>query len=139
MKNDANSTSRQDVYSRITSEIMEALEGSIKWASFDADTLAQISVLQMVQLSCLGDLQTLSAAGEILEQPVIFNLTGMPQDTGEIDQKAQELVEYTTTLDVYHVDLTIGGDQVYLYDVFSNQYIVGGDDQLATYRANLGG
>lgn len=118
---------------------IEALEGSIKWASFDPDTLAQLSVLQMFQLSLLGDLQTLTAAGEVFEQPVIFNLTGMPHDTGDVNQKAQELVEYTTTFDCYHVDLSIGGVQSYLYDVFSNQYIVGGEDQLANYRANIGG
>lgn len=118
---------------------LDKLEGSIKWSSFDATTLGGLSVLQMAQISCLGDLQTLSAGGDIEEQPVIYNMTAMPRDTGDVDQKAQEMVEYTTMFDVYHVDLTIGGVQQYLYDVFSNQYIVGGVDQLANYRANIGG
>jgi P2 family phage contractile tail tube protein len=117
---------------------MEALEGSIKWSSFDSSTLSQLSVVQMSQFSALGDLQTLTAAGEVLEQPVIYNFTGMPLDIGPITAKAQELVEYTTTLDVYHVELYIGGELAYLYDVFSNQYVVGGVDQLATFRANTG-
>lgn len=118
---------------------MEALEGSIKWSSFDASTLGQLSVTQMSQFSALGDLQTLTAFGETLEQPVIYNFTGLPQDLGPITAKAQELVEYTTTFDVYHVELYVGGVQLYLYDVFSNQYIVGGADQLANFRANTGG
>lgn len=117
---------------------MEALEGSIKWSSFDPSTLGQLSVLQMAQISCLGDLQTLTAAGDILEQPVIFNMTAMPNDLGPLDQKAQELAEYTTMFDVYHVDLKVGGVSLYSYDVFSNQYSVGGVDQLANYRANIG-
>lgn len=118
---------------------LDALETTIKWASFDPSTLGDLSVLAMSQITCLGDLQTLSAAGDVLEQPVIYNLTVMPKDTGDLSQKAQELAEYTTSFDVYHVDLTIGGNQLYLFDAFSNQYIVGGEDQLATYRANIGG
>jgi uncharacterized protein len=117
---------------------LDVLESTIKWASFDPTTIAQLSVMQMAQISALGDLQTLSAAGDIAEQPVILNMVAMPQDPGPLDFKAQELVDFTTTLDVYHVDLSVGGTQIYLFDAFSNQYIVGGDDQLAVFRANQG-
>lgn len=117
---------------------MDQLEGSIKWASFESTVLSQLSVLNPAQFSALGDLQTLTANGDILEQPVIYNFTALPSDIGPIDSKAQENIEYTTTFDVYHVDLSIGGVQCFLYDVFSNQYVVGGVDQLAQYRANIG-
>jgi len=33
----------------------------------------------------------------------------------------------------------VAGVQIYLYDAMSNQYIVGGVDQLALYRAAIGG
>lgn len=117
---------------------LDALEGSIKWSSFDVTTLSGISVLQMAQFSALGDLQSLTASGDVLEQPVIYNFTALPSDVGPIDAKAQENIEYTTAFDVYHVDLSIGGVQCFLFDAFSNQYIVGGVDQLANYRANIG-
>jgi phage tail tube protein FII len=40
---------------------------------------------------------------------------------------------------VYHCELYVAGTQIYLYDVFANLYVVGGVDQLSTFRTNLGG
>lgn len=118
----------------------DALESRIKWSSFDDTTIAQLaSSTTMQQLSFLGDLQTLAAAGEIAEAPVIMNMTAICKDIGALDFKAQELVEFTSMFDVYHVDLSVAGAQVYVYDAMSNLYIVGGVDQLAQYRANIGG
>lgn len=118
----------------------DAMESTIKWSSFDADTIGQVALSnQTCAISCLGDLQTISASGEISESPVIYNFSGVPFDIGDIDFKSQELVEFTSSFDVYHVDLTVAGVQIYLFDAFSNQYIVNGVDQLANYRANIGG
>jgi P2 family phage contractile tail tube protein len=117
----------------------DVMEASIKWSSFDADVIAEIALSSSAcNISCLGDLQTIAAGGEIQEQPVIFNFTGIPYDVGDLQFKAQDLVEFTTQFDVWHVDLSVGGNQIYLFDAFSNQYIVNGVDQLATYRANIG-
>jgi hypothetical protein len=117
----------------------DKLDGSIKWSSFDESYLLQVAQSTAVlPFSVLADLQTFSAAGEIEEQPVIYNFTGTYKDIGKINFKSQELVEFTTELVVYHVELYVAGQQIYLYDAFSNQYIVGGVDQLALYRANIG-
>lgn len=118
----------------------DALEGRIKWSSFDETTIQQLANSNtMQQLSILGDLQTLASAGEIAEAPVIYNLTAICKDIGAIDFKSQELVEFTSMFDVYHVDLTVAGDEIYVYDAMSNVYTVNGVDQLANYRANIGG
>lgn len=118
----------------------DMMEASIKWSSFDPLTILQVAQsTQTCHISCLGDLQTISASGEIAESPVIYNFTGMPYDIGDVDFKSQELVEFTSMFDVWHVDLSVGGVPIYLFDAFSNQYIVGGVDQLALYRANIGG
>lgn len=118
----------------------DKLDSSIKWSSFDALTIAQVSAsLNICLLSCMGDLQTLTAGGEVAEAPVIYNFSGLPKDTGPLDFKAQELVEFTSMFTVYHCELYVGGVQIYLFDAFSNQYIVDGIDQLAQYRANIGG
>jgi P2 family phage contractile tail tube protein len=117
----------------------DAMESTIKWSSFDADTIGQVALSSSAcNISCLGDLQTISAAGEVFEQPVIYNFVGLPFDVGDLAVKAQELVEFTTSFDVWHVDLSVGGQQIYLFDAFSNQYFVNGVDQLANYRANIG-
>lgn len=118
----------------------DVMESSIKWSSFDAETIGQVAQsTQTCQISCLGDLQTISANGEIAESPVIYNFTGMPYDIGDIDFKSQEMVEFTSMFDVWHVELMVAGVQIYLFDAFSNQYIVNGVDQLANFRANIGG
>lgn len=117
----------------------DALESRVKWTSFDETTLLALAQTRgLQQLSALGDLQTLSSAGQIAEQPVIFNFTGVCKDPGPIHFKAQENIEYTSMFDIYHVDLSIGGTSVYVFDALSNLYIVGGVDQLAQYRANIG-
>ena len=118
----------------------DVMESTIKWSSFDPDTIGQVALSsQTCSVSCLGDLQTISASGEIFETPVIYNFNGIPFDVGDIDFKSQELVEFTSSFDVYHIDLSVGGVQIYLFDAFSNQYVVNGVDQLSSYRANIGG
>ncbi|MGH7948469.1 MAG: phage major tail tube protein [Candidatus Binataceae bacterium] len=49
------------------------------------------------------------------------------------------MVETTSVISVYHAELFVAGAQIYLYDVFANIYLVGGEDQLADFRTNLGG
>lgn len=118
----------------------DKLDSSIKWSSFDPTTIAGLASIKGIQLfSALGSLQTLTSGGQISEAPVIFNFSGIVKDMGPVDFKAQELVEFSTDLTVYHCELYVAGVQLYLYDAFSNQYVVGGVDQLATYRANIGG
>lgn len=118
----------------------DKLDGSIKWSSFDQDTLIQLSQSTSVLLmSVLSNLQVYGATGEVEEIPVIYNFSGFCKDTGKISFKAQELVEYTSDFTINHVELYVGGVQVYLYDAYSNQYFVDGNDQLAAYRANIGG
>lgn len=118
----------------------DKMESTIKWSSFDPTTIAAMAAITGIQLfSALGDLQTLTSGGQIAEAPVIFNFSGVVKDMGDVDFKSQELVEFTTTLTIYHVELYVAGVQLYLFDAFSNQYVVNGVDQLATYRANIGG
>jgi len=118
----------------------DKLEADITWSSFDQTTTGLLmSITGMQQFAAMGDLQVLSSAGETSELPVIYNVTGMTKDPGMIPFKAQENISYKTVITVYHVDLTVAGTQVYLFDAFSNQFIVNGVDQLLQYRANIGG
>ena len=45
-------------------------------------------------------------------------------------------METNSTVSVYHCELYVAGTQIYLYDVFANVYVVGGVDQLSTFRSN---
>jgi P2 family phage contractile tail tube protein len=118
----------------------DKLDGTIKWSSFDDTTLALLANSgQILLMSVLADLQTISAAGETYESPVIYNFSGFCKDVGKISFKSQELVEYTSEFTINHIELYVNGAQLYLFDAYSNQYIVSGVDQLAQYRANIGG
>jgi Bacteriophage tail tube protein len=118
----------------------DKIEAKITWSSFDQTTIGQVlSSTGMQMFSAMGDLQVLSSSGESSELPVVYNLTGMTRDPGAIPFRAQENIGYVTLVTVYHVDLSVAGTQVYLFDAFSNQFVVNGVDQLAQYRANIGG
>jgi P2 family phage contractile tail tube protein len=116
-----------------------ALEATYKWTSFDPDVFLNICATSSPSsVSFTGDAQTISSAGLIQEVPVTGALTGPFDDPGTIILKAQTNFETTTKQTVWHVELDIGGVQIYLYDAFSNQFVVGGVDQLAVFRANAG-
>ena len=66
-------------------------------------------------------------------------MTGVFKDAGAANLKHQTMVETSSTISVYHCELYVSGTQIYLYDVFANVYVVGGVDQLSTFRTNLGG
>lgn len=117
----------------------DKLESNIKWASFDYQTfMAAATINGMHSLMVMADLQQFTAAGLTADLPVVANLVGTFKDPGKIPTKAQENVEVDSVFVTYHVDLSVNGNQVYLFDAISNQYVVNGVDQLAQYRANIG-
>ena len=71
--------------------------------------------------------------------PVVYLMTGVFKDAGMAAFKHQAMVETNSIVSVYHCELYVAGTQIYLYDVFANVYVVGGVDQLSTFRTNLGG
>jgi uncharacterized protein len=118
----------------------DKLEGTFKWTSFGPDVLTQImSTSALAFFSVLADIQVFSAAGEVAELPAIYNCTGFVHDPGSLAIKGQTNTEYSTKLIVWHAELYVAGLQVYLFDAMSNQFIVNGVDQLAVFRANVGG
>ncbi|MGH7068170.1 MAG: phage major tail tube protein [Acetobacteraceae bacterium] len=118
----------------------DKIEASITWASFDATTIGLLaSSTAIQQFAAMGDIQVMTAAGETADLPVIYNVSGLTIDPGPVNFKAQDNITFKTTIQVYHVDLSVSGAQVYLFDAFSNQFIVNGIDQLAQFRANIGG
>ena len=118
----------------------DKLDATFKWTSFDLQVLTNTAAsTSITAISVLGDVQVFSAAGEITELPAIYNLNGIVHDPGALAIKGQSNTEFSSKLTVWHCDLMLAGIQVYLYDVMSNQFIVNGQDQLALYRANVGG
>jgi P2 family phage contractile tail tube protein len=117
----------------------EKLDAQMKWTSFDqAVLLALAGSTSATPLTLQASAQVITSTGLIQEVPVTGNLTGLFKDPGAVKLKAQANAEFEAMFAVWHIDLTIAGNQIYLFDFLSNQYVVGGVDLLAQFRANLG-
>jgi P2 family phage contractile tail tube protein len=86
-----------------------------------------------------GNLEQYTSQGRSAELPVVYLMTGVFKDAGAPAFKQHQMVETTSAVSIYHAELYVNGVQIYLYDVFANLYVVGGVDQLADFRSNLGG
>ncbi len=118
---------------------MAKLESKIKWSSFNAGIqLVTSDQITFRRLQVRGNIRQITAAGLAAEIPAIYLLQGFFKDGGDDEFKHQEAVEDTSTMAVHHSELYVAGVQIYLYDAYSNTYIVGGVDKLAQYKANLG-
>ena len=89
--------------------------------------------------STVSSLEQYTSQGRSAELPVVYLMTGIFKDAGNASFKHQSMVDTTSAISVYHCELYVSGTQIYLYDVFANLYVVGGVDQLSTFRTNLGG
>ena len=119
---------------------IDKLESRIKWSSFDAQALAAANDgISTHTLQIRGSVRVMTAQGVAAELPAVYILTGIFKDGGKSQFKHQEMVEVESTVTVYHAELSYGGAQVFLYDAFANIYEIKGVDQLAQFRANLGG
>jgi P2 family phage contractile tail tube protein len=119
---------------------VEKLESKIKWSSFDADTLAMsASPFQTHSFQARGNLEQYTSQGRSAQLPVVYLMTGVFKDAGSPIFRQHRMVETTSIVSIYHCELFVAGVQIYLYDVFANIYVVGGVDQLSTFRSNLGG
>src|SRR5271156_2604323 len=119
---------------------VDKLEAKLKWASFDAETLTMAaSPFQTHSFQVMGSLEQYTSQGRSAELPVVYLMTGVFKDAGSPTFRQHQMVESTSVVSIYHCELYVAGVQIYLYDVFANIYVVGGVDQLSTFRSNLGG
>lgn len=119
---------------------VDKLESKIKWTSFDASTLTlSSSPFNTHSFQALGNLEQYTSQGRSAQLPVVYLMTGVFKDAGTPTFRQHKMVETTSVVSIYHCELYVAGVQIYLYDVFANIYVVGGVDQLSTFRSNLGG
>jgi P2 family phage contractile tail tube protein len=119
---------------------IDKLESTIKWASYDPTVLTQIvNPLAARYVQVMGNVTQYTSGGVAAQIPVVYIMGGVFRDPGTASVKKMEQSEMTSHVTIYHAEEYIGGVQTFLYDVFSNTYIVGGVDILAQYRQNLGG
>jgi Bacteriophage tail tube protein len=119
---------------------IDKLEAKIKWTSIylDSELLAatpfRISLYQV-----RGSIENYGPSGLNGRTPGLWLLSATLKESGDLTFKQHENVDKTTTLTVYHLEQWVGSIQTLLYDVQANVYAVDGIDQLAEFRAQIGG
>jgi len=119
---------------------VDKLEAKIKWASLYPEALSVAAApFTSHSFQVRGSLEQYTSQGRSAELPVVYLMTGVFKDAGGLAFRQHENVDSTSTITVYHSELYVAGTQIHLYDVLANIYVVNGVDQLARFRANLGG
>jgi P2 family phage contractile tail tube protein len=118
---------------------MDKLEAKIKWASIYQEVEIALTPFITHSFQVRGNIETYTSQGRSSETPGIWLMTGIYKNVGELVFKQHENVEVTSEIALYHFEEYIGGVQMMLVDIMANMFIVNGVDQLANYRANIGG
>ena len=118
---------------------VDKLESRIKWSSIypEAQVLAS-SPFRSHSFQVMGSIEQYTSQDRSAELPLVYLMTGVFKDAGALTFKHQENTDAQSVISVYHTELYVAGTQIFLYDVMANLYVVGGVDQLAAFRANLG-
>lgn len=117
---------------------IDKLEAKIKWSAIYEEVLAAVSIFKTHQFQIRADREVYTSQGRTSEDTFVGLMTAQFKDGGPLNFKQHEQVDFPMTLVVYHCEYYLHGIQYLLYDVFSNQYIVAGVDQLSQFRANIG-
>ncbi len=118
---------------------LEKMESTIEWSSFDAAVIQKLVDYSVHSFQIRGTIDVITSQGLSAQLPAVFLLSGMVKNPGKPKGEAQTRVKYSATVTVWHSELTVAGVSIFVFDAFANVYTVGGVDQLAQFRANLGG
>ena len=137
-------TPEEDLETQSISELelpvgLEKLESTIEWSSFDQGVLQALAEYGVHLFQIRGNLEVFTSQGLSAQLPVVFLMSGMVKDSGKAAGEAQTRVKTTTTVTIWHSELAVAGVNIFTFDAFANIYTVGGVDQLAQFRGNLGG
>jgi len=118
---------------------LDKLEGKIIWNSLYADAaVLTASPFQSVALQCLSNIDVHTSQGRVEQQPLASHLIVTFKGYQLGSYKARKAAKYETPFAATSIRQLINGREVLKLDYFNNIYSVGGVDQLARYRANLG-
>jgi len=118
---------------------LDKIEATIKWASLYAEPESMLGTPFTVNIyQVRGHLETYGATGLLASGPAVFLMSGPMSDMGELKFLKHENVDVTTKIAIYHIEEYLFGQQILLYDLFSNELVVDGVDVLAPFRSSVG-
>ncbi len=118
----------------------EKMTGKMKWNAVYADLITEFgSPYATKAIQVRGSLETYDSTGRNAQVAVVAYMTIRFKDSlPPIGFKQNDNVEMESEFTCSQYKLEVDGETVIEIDAMSNIFFVGGVDQLATYRANLG-
>lgn len=118
---------------------LDKLEGKIVWNSRYKEASTKLaSPFKTVQLQCRSNVQVFNNGGLVDEIPLVTVMTIMPKEYNLGSFKPRDPSKFETPFSAIYVRQLLDGEEVVLLDYLANIFRVGGEDQLAKYRRNIG-
>jgi uncharacterized protein len=118
---------------------LDKLEGKIVWNSKYAEAARKLATpFSSVQLQCRSSIEVHTSQGRVDELPLVTLMTIQFKEYQLGSFKPRENASFESPFSATYVKQVINGEEMLLLDYLANIYRVGGVDQLAKYRANLG-
>jgi len=118
---------------------LDKLEGKIIWNSQYEEAARACAVpFKSVQLQLRSQIDAWNAQGRAEQVPLVTLMTVLFKEYPLGGFKPREKVTFETSFSATYVQQKVNGREVFKLDCMSNIYSVNGQDQLTTYRRNLG-
>ncbi|POG02221.1 phage major tail tube protein [Pseudomonas putida] len=118
---------------------IDKLEGKIVWNSLYYDAAKRLATpFTTVQLQCRSNVQVFNSTGLVDELPLVTMMTVMFKEYQLGTFKPRDPSKFESPFSATYVRQVLDGQEVVLLDYLANIFKVGGQDQLAKYRKNIG-
>lgn len=118
---------------------IDKLEGKITWNSLYIDASKKMATpFKTVQLQCRSNVQVFNSAGLVDEVPLVTLMTVMFKEYALGTFKPRDPSKFEVPFSATYVRQILNGEEVVVLDYLANIFKVGGQDQLAKYRQNIG-
>ncbi len=119
---------------------LDKMMAKIKWGSFYPDVLVKVaSPFKASSIQVRSSVETWEAGGRTAETPMVTYMTATFKKFPGSTFKQHENPEPESELNVLYFKQVIGGRELVEIDVLANIFKIDGVDQLAQFRANIGG
>ncbi|MBN3779920.1 phage major tail tube protein [Burkholderia sp. Ac-20345] len=117
----------------------DKLEGKVKWNSFYSDVwLKFANPFTSLSLQCRSSVDTYTSQGRTQQVPLVTFLTVTMKKIPTGSFKQNDNAEFQSEFTASYIKQQLNGQDIVELDFMSNIFKVGGKDQLALYRANIG-
>lgn len=118
---------------------IDKLEGKIVWNSLYYEAAKRLATpFKSVQLQCRSNVQVFNNGGLVDEVPLVTLMTVTFKEYQLGSYKPRDPSKFESPFSATYVRQQLNGQEVLLLDYLANIFRVGGQDQLAKYRQNIG-